>query len=177
MIPEWMQASIVQLQKYGDSDKVIVVNIEQQKLYLLENNAVVCEYPISSSKYGVGCKQNSNCTPVGAHKIAEKIGTDCQHGEILKSRIATGEIATILSEPIRADEDLITSRVLWLEGLEIGVNCGGDVDSFERYIYIHGTAEEGLIGQPASIGCIRMKNDDVIELFQNVNIGTLLIIQ
>ena len=97
-------------------------------------------------------------------------------GAVFKGRIWTNEIAQIIEDPIDIPEDVITSRILWLDGLEIGRNRGGIVDSKSRYIYIHGTAEEGLIGQPASLGCIRMLNDDVIEIFNKVRVGTQVLI-
>ena len=97
-------------------------------------------------------------------------------GAVFKGRIWTNEIAQIIEDPIDIPEDVITSRILWLDGLEKGRNRGGIVDSKSRYIYIHGTAEEGLIGQPASLGCIRMLNDDVIEIFNKVRVGTQVLI-
>jgi len=108
--------------------------------------------------------------------ISEKIGKKLPKGAVLKGRVWTNEIAEIISKPIDIEADVITSRILWLEGLEIGRNKGGNVDSKSRYIYIHGTAEEGLIGKPASLGCIRMFNEDVIELFKNVSVGTQVLI-
>ena len=91
---------------------------------------------------------------------------------IFRSRANTGKVAKILTEPIDVEEDLVLTRILWLEGLEPGVNRGPGIDSKSRYIYIHGTNEEGLIGTPASHGCLRMKNDDVIDLFDRVPVGT-----
>ena len=112
----------------------------------------------------------------GLHQVAEKIGDAQPSGMIFSGRQPTGEIA----EPLHGDqdcgEDLITSRILWLEGLEPGVNQGGDVDTHDRYIYIHGTNEEGRIGQTVSHGCIRMTNSDVIELFDRVETGTPVVI-
>ena len=95
---------------------------------------------------------------------------------MFKGRKWTEEVIKPIKEEIDIPEDVITSRILWLDGLEDGVNKGGDVDSKERFIYIHGTAEEGLIGKPASIGCIRMKNKDVIKLFNRVKENTKVLI-
>jgi len=95
---------------------------------------------------------------------------------VFKGRKWTEEVIKPIKEEIDIPEDVITSRILWLDGLEDGVNKGGDVDSKERFIYIHGTAEEGLIGKPASIGCIRMKNKDVIKLFNRVKENTKVLI-
>ncbi|MFQ6092176.1 MAG: L,D-transpeptidase family protein, partial [bacterium] len=98
-------------------------------------------------------------------------------GAIFKSGLNTGEIAKIYTDSTDVQEDLITSRIMWLEGLEAGINKGRDIDSYDRRIYIHGTPEEGLIGVPVSHGCIRMRNKDVIELFDLVSKGTLVEIQ
>ena len=108
--------------------------------------------------------------------VSEKIGENLPLGAVFKGRKWTEEVIKPIKEEIDIPEDVITSRILWLDGLEIGKNKGGNVDSKSRYIYIHGTAEEGLIGQPASLGCIRMLNDDVIEIFNKVRVGTQVLI-
>jgi len=95
---------------------------------------------------------------------------------VFKARKFTGNVIKPIIEKIDIKDDVITSRILWLDGLELGKNRGGNVDSKSRYIYIHGTAEEGLIGKPASLGCIRMKNKDVIKLFNRVREGTQVLI-
>ena len=115
-------------------------------------------------------------TPLGAHVISEKIGKGAKIGSVFKARKFTGEVVEPITERIDIKEDVITTRILWLDGLEKGRNKGGNVDSKSRYIYIHGTAEEGLIGEPASLGCIRMKNMDVIKLFNRVRKGTQVLI-
>ena len=153
----------------------ILINLDSQTLFLKTRNKQK-EYPISSSAFGIGNLQNSFKTPLGAHVISEKIGKKMPKGAVFKGRIWTNEIAQIIEDPIDIPEDVITSRILWLDGLEKGRNRGGIVDSKSRYIYIHGTAEEGLIGQPASLGCIRMLNDDVIEIFNKVRVGTQVLI-
>ena len=127
------------------------------------------KYSISSSYYGTGSQENSLKTPLGRHEIYKKIGNDLPVNAILKGRVWSGAIADIIEEPLDTDFDHVTSRILWLDGLEIGKNKGKGIDSRDRYIYIHGTAEEGLIGKPASDGCIRMYNEDVIELFDLVD--------
>jgi hypothetical protein len=119
---------------------------------------------------------NSFQTPLGEHIVAEKIGEDLPLGAVLKGRKWTKEIVVPIKDVIDIPEDVITSRILWLDGVEQGINKGGDVDSKERFIYIHGTAEEGLIGKPASLGCIRMKNKDVIKLFNRVKENTKVLI-
>jgi len=155
-----------------DLEESIIVNISTQKLYYLKKGTVYREYIISSSKYGIGSKENSYKTPLGKHKISEKIGNNLPYGAVLKGRKWTGSIANIITESIDTDLDIVTSRILWLEGLEAGLNKGPGIGSKERFIYIHGTAEEGLIGKPASDGCIRMYNTDVIELFDKVSLDT-----
>ena len=157
---------------YTNLDKLIVVKVSSQKLYLINKGKIVHTYSISTSSYGTGSKVNSFKTPLGRHVIAEKIGDDLPLGAILKGREWTGSIANIIKRPIDTDFDLVTSRILWLSGTEKGFNLGPGVDSKSRFIYIHGTAEEGLIGKPASDGCIRMYNDDVISLYSKVDINT-----
>lgn len=161
---------------YTGNQKAILIKISEQTLYLLRNRQVLAAYSVSTSRYGTGNRVDSHKTPLGLHRVAEKIGSGCGPGEIIKARIPARRFATIIHEPRSSGQDVITTRILWLEGLEPGVNRGAGVDSYERYIYIHGTPEEGLIGQPASIGCIRMKNTDVIALFGEVDEGTLVLI-
>ena len=157
---------------YKDLDSLIVVNIKSQELLLLKNGEVKSKYIISTSVYGTGSRVNSFKTPLGKHIISEKIGHKLPKGAILKGRKWTGAIANIIKEPIDTKFDVVTSRILWLSGLEKGKNLGPGVDSKSRYIYIHGTAEEGLIGKPASDGCVRMYNSDVISLFDRVDVNT-----
>ena len=155
----------------------IVVDISEQRLYLLKNSLVIESFPISSSKYGEGSIENSFKTPLGDHKIKEKIGDNANLNTIFVSRINTHRQSKIIDEQIDSDDDHVTSRILWLDGQEEGGNRGEGVDSFQRYIYIHGTHEEGLIGQKAYHGCIRMFNDDVIYLYDMVKEGTKVYIR
>lgn len=151
----------------------LLVSIAKQSLYLVSfDGAVLATYPISSASKGAGNQQGSLQTPLGLHCVAEKIGDGCALGEVFKGRKSTAECAAIETNPHTTGLDCITSRILWLQGLEPGVNQGGEVDSYQRYIYIHGTHEEGLIGQPASIGCVRMRNQDVIDLYAQVEEGS-----
>jgi lipoprotein-anchoring transpeptidase ErfK/SrfK len=154
----------------------IEVDISEQRLYLIENNQIKASYPISSSKYGEGSIENSFKTPLGEHSIKEMIGEEAKMNTIFTSRINTKRLATIIDQFEDTDNDYVTSRIMWLGGEEDGFNKGGNVDSFRRYIYIHGTHEEGLIGIKASHGCIRMFNYDV-ELFNLVGIGTKVLIR
>ena len=155
----------------------IEVDISEQRLYLIENSLIKASYPISTSKYGEGSIENSFKTPLGKHSIKEMIGEEAKINTIFTSRINTKTSATIIDQFEDTDNDFVTSRIMWLDGEEDGFNKGGNVDSFQRYIYIHGTHEEGLIGTKASHGCIRMFNYDVIELFNLVNIGTKVLIR
>jgi len=156
----------------------IVVDISEQLLIVYNTkNSILKSYPISTSKYGIGNQANSNKTPLGKHIVANKIGYNAPLGTIFKARINTGEIATIYTDKTDKQEDLVTSRILWLRGVENGTNSGEGIDSFKRFIYIHGTNEEGLIGKPASHGCVRMNNKDVIELFSLIEKKTVVYIQ
>jgi len=154
----------------------ILVDTSKQYLYLVNSGVLGNCYPISTSKYGLGEEQDSYKTPQGAHVIAQKVGDDCEPNEILRARQPTGECAEIISQAVSSQQDLVLTRILWLKGLELGKNLGEGMDSFQRYIYIHGTQEEGLIGTPASHGCVRMLNRDVIELYASVEEDTFVYI-
>ena len=155
----------------------LVVSISEQRLYAVKNKSVNKSFPISTSKFGVGNQQGSYKTPLGMHKIKEKIGEKVPFGGILEERVYIGKIAKIYTDSTDVLEDVVLTRIMWLEGIENGFNKGEGIDSFRRYIYIHGTNEEGLIGNPASHGCIRMKNLDAIKLFNLVSEGTYVFIQ
>ena len=155
---------------------LVFVSIMQQKLYVIIDKNVVASYPVSTSKFGLGNIFNSQKTPLGLHVVKNKMGDGVPMNGIIKYGFYSNEIAPILKEPKTSGKDLITSRVLWLDGLEKGKNKGGVMDSYNRGIYIHGTNEEGLIGTPASHGCIRMKNKDVIDLFNIVPKGIYVLI-
>ena len=156
--------------------EVIFVSIKKQKLYYIKNNKTISEYIISSSAYGTGNKAGSNKTPLGLHKVKYKYGDNTPINGRMIARVYTGEIATVYKDSTKSNTDDVTTRILWLEGLEQGENKGEGIDSFKRYIYIHGTSEEGRLGTPASHGCIRMKNKEVIDLYNKVAIGTLVLI-
>ena len=158
----------------GGDAPFIIVDAHNQRLYLFERNQLTLEFPVSTSAVGVGSEAGSNRTPLGLHRIAEKFGDGEPIGMIFKSRKPTGKLATIQTRPIKGDGDDVTTRIMWLQGLQPGINEGKGVDSHARFIYIHGTPEEGLIGQPESHGCIRMNNKQVIELFNQVPVGTLV---
>lgn len=161
---------------YRPTSSIIVVSIDKQTLYLFKEGSLVKSYLIASAKNGVGQEEGSEKTPYGLHLIGSKYGFLAQPFTIFRSRKDTGKIwkpGTYLGE------DLVLTRILCLEGLQEGINQGFDksgknVDSCKRYIYIHGTNHEADLGTPSSKGCIRMKNDDVIELFDEVKEGSLV---
>lgn len=154
---------------------IIVISASEQKLYLLKDNKVISSNLISTAEAGLGSRSGSNKTPLGVHRVSQKFGKGAKAGTIFKARQNTKKVAEILTQPgARSRADNVTSRILWLSGMEPGFNKGGKVDSHARYIYIHGTDEEGRLGKPASHGCIRMKNTAVIDLFKQVPVGTLV---
>ena len=157
----------------GDIPDILLhVNIQPQSLYLVKNQIISSMYRISTSRYGTGNQNKSFKTPLGIHRIMEKIGAGAPPGRIFRDRKDTGE--NWHSEI--TDKNLILTRILRLEGLEPDINRGEGIDSYDRYIYIHGTNREDLIGTPMSHGCICMKNNDIIELFDNVPENTIVII-
>ena len=155
----------------------LIVDISEQRLYFMQNDKILESFPISTSKYGEGSVVNSFKTPLGMHEIKEKIGENAEINSIFISRINTMRKAEIYKSIYDSSNDYVTSRILWLSGLEVGLNKGSGIDSYDRYIYIHGTHEEGLIGQKASDGCIRMFNKDVVHLFNIVSKGTKVYIK
>ena len=159
-----------------DFQELVFISIKKQKLYHIKNNKIVNKYIISSSKYGVGNQEGSNKTPLGLHKIKEKHGEKTPINGRMIGRIFYGKIAKIYTDKTQSKTDDITTRILWLEGLEKGKNLGPGIGSYERYIYIHGTSEEGKLGKPASNGCIRMKNKDIFDLYKKLEVGTLVLI-
>jgi len=159
----------------ADERPIICIDSVRQRMDCFdiepENNR---SYPISTAAMGMGNQADSFKTPLGIHRVRQKIGAGQPRGMIFKAREPIGEIARDLDN---RERDEITSRILWLDGLEDGVNSGGACDTYSRYIYIHGTSDEKRIGQPVSAGCIRMKNDDVIELFDEVLVDDIVVIR
>ena len=145
-----------------DTRHQIVISARDQKLALLDRSNVMAIYPVSTSKYGLGDWLGSSCTPLGKLEIAKKIGDNVAPGAVFKDRRRTGEIVL----PDSPGRDPIVTRILWLRGLEPQT-----ANAFSRYIYIHGTPEERFIGTPASYGCIRMRSNDIINLYENVGVG------
>jgi lipoprotein-anchoring transpeptidase ErfK/SrfK len=140
----------------------LLVDVARQVLEMMEGEVIKATWPVSTSRFGLGFEEGSFRTPTGRFRIAEKIGDGAPAGMIFRSRIATGKVADQGGE-----EDLVLTRILWLEGLD-----PHNANTRQRYIYIHGTNQEHLIGTPASHGCIRLRNNDMIDLFDRVNEGT-----
>jgi lipoprotein-anchoring transpeptidase ErfK/SrfK len=145
----------------------IDVSVRDQRLILTRDGEELRSYPISTSRFGIGTEEGSLKTPLGRFRIAEKIGDGAATGTIFKARVALGP-----DDPLPDTEDFITSRILWLDGLE-----EENANTRNRFIYIHGTKHEDEIGTPASHGCIRMRNADVIELFELVDETTQVVIR
>jgi len=152
----------------GDRRHTLVISSADQRMVVFDRNEVVAEYPVSTSKFGLGDQPGSYRTPVGEMRVKKKIGHGAPSGAVFKSRQLTGEILPV-DAPGR---DPIVTRILWLEGRE-----PSNRNAFSRYIYIHGTPEERNIGLPVSYGCIRMRSSDVIELFDRVGKGARVVVQ
>ena len=159
-----------------DYSELLFASIENQMMYHIKDGAILKKYIISTSEYGTGNKVGSNKTPLGLHKVKSKHGDETPINGIMIGRVFYGQIATLYNDNTKSKNDDVTSRIFWLEGLEKGKNKGEGIDSYKRYIYIHGTSEEGRLGTPASHGCIRMKNNEVIDLYKTIAIGTLVLI-
>lgn len=155
-------------------ERVLVVRISTATLQFFRGGAVVQTYAISTSKRPPSNVKNSLGTPRGLHEIAERIGAGQPPGMVFKARVPTGRHFTEVLEREPDNDNLITSRILWLRGLEPGVNRGGDVDTYERYVYIHGTNHDDRIGEPLSSGCVLMRNLDIVELYEDVRAGDLV---
>ncbi len=129
---------------------------------------VIKKLTASTSRFGIGQQEGSNKTPLGLHRVAKKFGDNLPAGAVFKARVYQGY------EWNGKPEDTITSRILWLDGLEPGLNRGGNVDSFKRYIYIHGTGDQSTLGRPASCGCTHLADADLLPLYDEVPVGTLV---
>ena len=145
----------------------VVVSVKDQKLGIYSEGKLTKQYVISTSKFGLGDQKGSNRTPLGQHEVIAKIGQGLPAGAVLKSRRWNGEVL----KPNAPGRDPIVSRILWLRGME-----NTNKNAFNRFIYIHGTPEENRLGKPASYGCVRMGMRDVVDLFNNVNVGAKVVI-
>lgn len=140
----------------------IQISVRDQQLVVKSGRKKLAAYPVSTSRFGLGSKEGSFKTPTGTFRIAEKIGEEMPPGTVFKSRRPVRATKKMLRE-----DDLVMTRILWLDGLE-----PRNANTHSRYVYIHGTNHEDDVGSPASHGCVRMKNEDVIELFDQVTEGT-----
>ncbi len=150
---------------------IVWVSVARQELVLVAPDGTQVSYPVSTSRHGTGCRQDSYRTPLGLHRIEEMIGAGAAPGTVFKGRRAqpAGYDA--------GDGDPVTTRILWLRGLQPGINDGLGCDTHARYIYIHGTPHEADLGRPASAGCVRMRAADVIDLFDRVRQGTPVLLE
>ncbi len=153
------------------TDKRIEISIAEQRLQLLEGDQPVLEFSVSTASNGAGERINSFCTPRGRHEIAAMIGAAAENNTVFVGRVASGEIYSPALREQYPDRDWILTRILWLRGLEAGFNQGGEVDTWARYIYIHGSPDDVAMGVPGSIGCIRMRNKDIVALFEQAHVG------
>ena len=150
---------------------MIRISLPDQQLELLEGNRMVATYPVSTARNGPGERRGSECTPRGWHRIRIKIGAGLPLNTVFVGRRPTGEIYDPELAALHPDRDWILTRILWLTGLEPGYNRGGDCDTLRRFIYIHGCPDTAPMGEPISHGCIRMRNRDLLELFERVKAG------
>lgn len=146
----------------GDTRNKMIVSVRDQEMLLVRDGTPVKSYKISTSKFGVGDRPGSNCTPLGQLQVAKKIGGNAPSGSVFKSRRRTGEIL----KPNAPGRDPIVTRILWLTGKE-----ERNQNAFRRTIYIHGTPEESRLGSPASYGCIRMGSKDIEDLYNRIGTG------
>src|SRR6266403_212788 len=147
--------------------KNVHISIRDQRLTLTEGETIVRTYPVSTSRFGIGTEEGSMKTPIGRFRVAEKIGDGLPSDTVFQSRVPLKA-----DDPLPPTEDLVMSRILWLDGLD-----EHNTNTRERFIYIHGTKHEDKIGNPASHGCVRMRNADVIELFDLVDEGAPVVIE
>jgi L,D-transpeptidase YbiS len=158
------------------TEKSIDIDVNKQQLTLLQGDSVVAYYDISTAKNGLGQQNGSECTPVGQHVIRAKIGANAKENTVFVGRRGTGEIFSEDLKQQNSDRDWILTRILWLNGSEPGKNRGGDVDTMRRYIYIHGCPDSDSFSTPSSHGCVKMRNKDIIDLFDNIHAGTRVLI-
>ena len=156
----------------------IEVSIAEQRLVLLDDEGrPVRSYMVSTAAKGAGEQMGSYQTPRGRHRIRARIGDGLPLGAVLRGRRPTGEICSPELMAAQPGKDWILTRILWLCGEETGINRGAQVDTMRRYVYIHGTPDETVLGVPGSHGCIRMRNNELVELFDRVPVGTPVLIR
>ena len=159
------------------SDLLIKISIDEQRLQLLEGDRIVMDVAIATAANGPGELMHSECTPRGRHRVRARIGDGCPENTVFVGRRPTGEIYSAALKTAHPGRDWMLTRILWLCGEEPGHNRLGRVDSMRRYIYIHGCPEEDPMGIPSSHGCVKMRNSEVIALFDRVPAGTPVLIQ
>jgi L,D-transpeptidase YbiS len=155
----------------------VVISLSQQLLHWSGQGAARRQYAVSTALNGPGEQQGSGCTPRGLHVIRAKIGAGCAQGTVFVGRRPTGEIYSQALAQAHPQRDWILTRILWLCGREPGKNRFGPVDTMRRYIYIHGCPDTAPMGVPLSHGCVRMRNRDIVELFDLVDMGTEVLIR
>lgn len=148
------------------------IALARQCLTVYRHDEPVRDYAVSTARNGAGERTGSECTPRGRHIIAEKIGAGAPENTVFVGRRPTGECWSPELRAAHPGRDFILTRILWLSGCEPGHNQGGDVDTRQRYIYIHGAPDDVGMGVPGSRGCVRMRNQDIVELFDLVDVGT-----
>ena len=158
------------------SSMLIDISINEQRLSLYDGDQAVRHFSVSTALNGPGQQHGSGCTPLGRHQVRARIGAGLDSGAVLVGRRPTGEVWSRELAAQQPQRDWILSRILWLSGCEPGVNRLGNVDSMRRFIYIHGTPDTEPMGAPRSHGCVRMRNADVIELFDRVPVGCPVLI-
>ncbi len=155
-------------------ERIIRIELDKQMLSLYLGHELLESYPVSTSREGPGEEMGSGCTPRGLHRVRIKIGEGQPENSVFVGRRPTGEIYTPELGEDNPDRDWILTRILWLTGLEPGKNRGGNKDTLRRFIYIHGCPDKEPMGIPASHGCVRMRNSDLLELFELVDTDTLV---
>lgn len=151
----------------GDPQNSVVISVKDQRMLVVHHGVPVKSYPVSTSKFGLGDRRGSNFTPVGRMEVAKKIGRGAPSGAVFKSRRRTGEVI----RPNAPGRDPIVTRIIWLNGKQRSTR-----NAYGRFIYIHGTPEERTIGKPRSYGCIRMKSRDIIHLYNELAVGSKVVV-
>ena len=164
------------MQSNTTTDQQININIAAQRLVLRVGDTVLMDVAISTGANGAGELSGSECTPRGWHQIRAKIGGGCAANTVFRGHRPTGELSSPALNVAEPGRDWILTRILWLSGLESGKNRGGNVDTMRRFVYLHGTPDEVELGQPGSRGCVRMRNRDIIELFDRIPVGIRVLI-
>lgn len=157
--------------------RLVHVSLSRQRLTLRVGEGVRLECPVSTARNGAGERYGSECTPRGWHRIRVRIGAGCPPDTVFAGRRPTGERYTPELRRRYPGRDWVLTRILWLSGLEPGRNRGGEVDTLRRYIYLHGCPDEDELGAPGSHGCVRLRNADVIRLFDEVRVGDRVFIE